>query len=320
MPKPSHLATLGVAKETTPGTAVAPTMFIPWKTLTPKDEVNLIEDKGQRGAAVSSFGLVQGQKGSTLDFGGDVFADSIGFPLVSVLPDVTVTGASAPYSTAFSTLNTGDTQPPAQTYTINDPLGTWQYPGEQLNELQFKFNADGLLEYTAKATGWTYVAGSAPTVSFNAIKPVANWTILTKIAGTQVFVIDGEITIKRAVTAIRGANGSQNPYRIWSGDVDVEGKLTLVMEDNSQRTIFQASTPQTLDISFTAGTGATATGLQLHCSTAVWSEGTPNYGKDYIELPVTFKTYGNTTDIGASGGYSPIKATLTNAMPSGTYK
>ncbi|AEW94595.1 MULTISPECIES: phage tail tube protein [Streptomycetaceae] len=320
MPKPSHLAAFGVAKEATPGTAAAPTMWIPWKTLTPKDEITLIDDKGQRAAAVESFGIVQGQKGSTLDFGGDVFADSIGFPLASLLPDVAVTGASAPYTTTFSVLNTGDTQPPGQTYTIFDPLGTWQYPGEQLSELQFKWNADGLFEYSAKATGWTYVPGATPTVSNTAVKPVANWTTITKIAGVQTFVIDGELTIKRTVTAIRGANGSQNPYRIWSGDVAVEGKLTLVMEDTSQRQIFQNSTPQALDTSFTAGTGATATGLELHCSTAVYSEGTPNYGKDYIELPVTVKTYANTSDIGASGGYSPIKATLTNAMPSGTYK
>lgn len=320
MPKPSHLAALGVAKETTKGTAVVPTMWIPWKALTPKDDVHLIDDKGQRGAAVESFGIVQGQKGSTLDFGGDVFADSIGFPLVSLLPDVAVTGASAPYTTTFSVLNTGDTQPPGQTYTIFDPLGTWQYPGEQLSELSFKWNADGLFEYSAKATGWTYVTTTSPTVSNTAVKPVANWTTLTKIAGTTIFVIDGELTIKRAVTAIRGANGSQNPYAIWSGDLAVEGKLTLVMEDSSQRTIFQNSTAQSLDVSFSAGAGASATGLQLHCTTAVWSDGTPSYGKDYIELPVSFKTYANATDIGASGGYSPIKVTLTNAMPSGTYK
>src|SRR5437870_4280287 len=149
MPRPTQMTALGVAKETTAGTAVARTMWIPWKALRPKDEASLIDDKGQRGAPVESFGMVQGQKGSTLDFGGDVFADSIGFALVSLLPDVTVTGAAAPYATAFSTLCTGDTQPPAQTYTLFDPLGTWQYPGNQLNELQFKWNADGLLEYSA---------------------------------------------------------------------------------------------------------------------------------------------------------------------------
>ena len=319
MPKPSHLATFSVGKETTAGTAVAPTQWIPWKSLTPKDDVTLIDDTGQRGAPVASFGLVQGQKGSELDFGGNVHADSIGFILQSLLPDMTTTGASAPYSTTFSTLCTGDTQPHSLTFTIDDPLGTWQYPGVKLSELGFKWNADGLFDYTAKGMGWKYVTTTKPTASFSAVKPIANWTTLTKVNGTQVFVIDGELTIKRNVEAIRGANGSQDPYAMWSGDIDVSGKLTLVMENTTERTNFQNSTIQPVEFSFTNGAGATQTGLVLHCSTAAWDSGTPSYGKDYIELPVTFKTYGNTTDIGASGGYSPMKATLTNAVAGGTY-
>lgn len=319
MPKPSHLATLSVGKETTAGTAVPPTQWIPWKSLSPKDDVDLIEDTGQRGAPVSAFGLIQGQKGAELDIAGDVFADSIGFLLQSVLPDMTTTGASAPYSTTFSTLCTGDTQPHSLTFTIDDPLGTWQYPGVKLSELGFKWTADGLFNYSAKGMGWKYVTGTKPTASFTSVKPVANWATLTKINGTQVFVIDGELTIKRAVSAIRGANGSQDPYSVFSGDIDVSGKLTLVMENTTERTNFQNSTVQPVEFSFTNGAGATQTGLTLHCSTAAWDSGTPSYGKDYIELPVSFKTYGNTTDIGASGGYSPIKATLINAIAGGTY-
>lgn len=321
MPKPSHLAVLGVGKEATDGTAVAATMWVPWKTLTPKDEVTLIEDTNQRGAPVASYGRQPGPKGSTLDVGGEVFADSIGFLLASVLPDVVVTGTAAPYATAFSTLCTGDTQPPSQTWTIFDPLGTWQYPGQKCSELSFKWNADGYLTWAAKLAGWTYVAGTTPTPSWASTpKPQPNWAIACKLAGTQVFTQDGEITIKRPVAAIRGANGTQNPYSMWSGDVSVEGKLTLVMEDTSQRSNFQSGTAQSLDLSYLTGTGATQTGLDLHGTLATFTEGTPAYGKDYIELPVSFACDANATDTGASGGWSPLKATLTNAMPSGTYK
>jgi hypothetical protein len=322
MPKPSHLAVLGVGKEgATPGTPSAATMWVPWKTLTPKDDVNLITDEGQRGAPVDNYGQLPGPKGSSLDIGGDVFADSIGFLLASVLPDVVVTGSSAPYSTACSTLCTGDTQPPTQTWTIFDPLGTWQYPGYQFSELGFKWNADGFFEWSAKGMGWTYVSGSTPTPSFSTTpKPFANWGITTKIAGSNFFTQDGELTIKRGMTAIRGANGSQNPYRIWTGDVSVEGKATLVMEDTTQRVIYQAGTMQSFEVLYTQGAGAAANGLDLKCSTVAYTEGTPSYGKDYIEMPVSWKASANTTDVGGSAGYSPIKATLTNALPSGTYK
>jgi hypothetical protein len=322
VPKPTHLTQLGWGKEAsgTIGTPAAPTLWTPWKTLTPKDDVKILEDTNVRGAPVASYGSQPGPRGSELTWGGDVFADTIGIPLVSLLADVVVTGSAAPYSSAFSTLCSGDTQPPTWTATLFDPLGTWQYPALQVSELQFKWNADGFFAYTAKATGWGYLTGSAPTTSYSGVKPQANWNILSKIAGTQMFVQEGELTIKRKVEAIRGANGTQNPYRIWSGDVSVDGKLTLIMEDTSQRAAFQAVTAQSLDVAYTQGTGATQTGLDLHCTQAVYTDGTPTYGKDYIELPVTFKADANITDIGASGGYSPIKATLTNALPSGTYR
>ena len=42
-------------------------------------------------------------------------------------------------------------------------------------------------------------------------------------------------------------------------------------------------------------------------------------GKDFIELNVTYKAIANTTDVGATSGYSPIKVTLKNAKASGTY-
>lgn len=321
MPKPSHLAVLMASKETTPGTATAPAMSIPWKTLTPKDDLALIPDEGVRGAPVDNYGQLPGPRGSELDVGGDVFADSIGWLLASVLPDLVVTGSSAPYTNVFSTLCSGDTQPTSQCWTIFDPLGTWQYPGMQWSELSFKWNADGYLTWSAKGMGWGYVSGSTPTPSFSTTpKPVANWAVTNKLAGTQVFVADGELTIKRKMSVIRGANGTQNPYRIFTGDISVDGKLTTVMEDSSQRTIFQAGTLQSFDCIFLQGTSAAQNGLTLHCNTVAYTDGTPNYGKDYIELPVTFKASANSADVGASGGYSPIKATLLNALPSGTYK
>lgn len=319
MPKATHLSVLGVAKEVTPGTPVAATAWVPFKTMTPKDDVNLIQDQGQRGAPVDTYGMYAGQKGAELDLGGDVYADSIGWPLVSVLPDLATTGATAPYTSVFSTLCSGDTQPPSQTWTIYDPLGTWQYAGAQFSELGFKWNADGLFEWSGKATSWGYTTGTTPTPSFTSVPPVANWNITVSIGGVATFVQDGELTIKRTVTAIRGAAGTQNPYRIWTGDISVEGKATLVMESTAQRLAFQAATVQSFDVSYLQGAAATQNGLQLHCSQVAYTEGTPSYGKEYIELPVSFTAIANASDIGASGGYSPIKATLTNAIASGTY-
>lgn len=321
MPQPSHRTVLLVGKETTEGTPVAPTMSVPWKELKPKDDLAIIADEGVRGSVVDNYGQSPGPRGSGLDIGGDVMSDTIGWPLVSLCPDLVVTGSSAPYTGVFSTLNTGDTQPPPQTWTLWDPVGTWQYPGIHWSEPTFKWNADGFFQYAAKGIGWGYLTGSTPTPSWTSSpKPVANWSITNKLAGAQVFVEDGELTLKRAVTAIRGANGTQDPYKLFSGDISVEGKLTALFESTTQRNIFQAGTAQAFECAYSQGAAAALNSLILHCSQAVYTEGTPDYGSDYIKMPLSFKTSANTTDVGASGGFSPIKATLQNALASGTYK
>lgn len=319
MPQPTWRTTLGVAKETTPGTGVAPTMWVPWKSLTPKDDYKFEEDTGVRGAPVETYGAVAGVKGSELDFGGDVFADSIGFPLSGLLGDVATTGASAPYTHTFALLTTGDTQPVSQTWTLADPIQVWQYPGLKFSEVGFKWNADGLLEYTAKAVGFPYATGTS-VPSYSAVQPNASWIGVVQVGGTAVYVQDGEVNIKRATGAIRVSNGSQSPYSIWAGKCGVEGKLTLVMEDLTQFNHMANNDQPTLDVNFQQGTGAALTQLKLHMSKAAFTVVDHTYGKDYIEAVVTYKAIANTTDVGASGGYSPIKATLQNAMTSGTYK
>ena len=42
-------------------------------------------------------------------------------------------------------------------------------------------------------------------------------------------------------------------------------------------------------------------------------------GEDFVQVSVDFNAQANTTDDGASGGFSPIKWVLQNAKASGTY-
>jgi hypothetical protein len=57
----------------------------------------------------------------------------------------------------------------------------------------------------------------------------------------------------------------------------------------------------------------------LHCSKAFLTTVNRTYGSRWVELTVNFTTDGNTTDVGASGGYSPIKATIKNTVGAGVY-
>lgn len=324
MPQPSLRSFLGIAKEVTPGTAVAASHYLPVTELSPKDNVEMLVDAGMRGSMVEEYDTIAGPRFAEYEFGGDVFPDTIGFPLAGILGDVTTTGASAPFSHVFSTLNSGDGQPPS--YTISDYYGgaaasTRRFAGMKFSEVGFKFNADGLLTYSAKATGLASASATNPTPSFGAILPMAAWIGITSIGGSAVgYVTEGECTIKRSVNPIHTVDGTQDPYKIWSGPVSVEGKLTIVMEDDTEYIRYLNNTKPALDFNFTQGASTTLTQLLLHCSKAAYTAAEIGRGKDYVEVGITYKGLANATDVGASAGYSPIKATVQNAIAASTYK
>jgi hypothetical protein len=63
---------LGIAKEATKGTIVAPTDFIPVAkdNIKPVDVVDPLYDTGLRGSNVVNYNYLQGRTRSTFDFGG----------------------------------------------------------------------------------------------------------------------------------------------------------------------------------------------------------------------------------------------------------
>lgn len=319
--RPTAATVMGIAKEAVFGTPVAATNFLPISPPTPKDVVKLAPDKGLRGSMTTEYGEIQTVKHSTFDFAGDVFVDTIGFLLTGVLGDITTTGASAPYTHAIAVLNSGDGQTPSYTITDAYSVNTRQYPGSKFSDLDIKFNADGLLTYAAKAVALPSATAAAPTASYTAVAPMAAWVGAVTIGGSgNLSVMDGNVQIKRPVTVIDTVDGSQAPHALWSGPVTVTGKLTLVMEDETQLTNYLNSSTPALDVTFQTGSGATLQQVKLHMTNVVYESADITRGKDFVELPVSFKAVANSTDIGASGGYSPIKVTLQNALVSGTYK
>jgi Phage tail tube protein len=317
---PTYRSFLGIAKEATKGTYVASTFYIPVRSMVPVDDVKYLPDAGWRGSMAKTYGEIQGVTGSTYEFGGDVFADGIGFPLAGILGDVTTTGGGAPFSHAMSLKNSTDGQCTAYSLADFDVTNARGYTGQQFEEVTFKYTADGLLEYTAKSQGFASAVQSTPTNTYTVVTPEPNWECTTTIGGGSVaYMTDGEFTLKRTVTRVYTMQNLQTPYRVWQGPIEVTGKMTFVMEDDTELTRYLTNTQPSLDLNWTHGASAALVQLKLHCTKAAYVTAAPTRGKDYIEMPVTFTAIANSTDAGASGGLSPVKATLQNALPASTY-
>lgn len=321
MPVASVQSFLGIAKEAVRGTGVSASDFLPVKSLQLHDHQTFLQDTNMRGSQVTNYGQISGVTWAEYDFGGDVFADTIGYPVAGVLGQVATTGASAPYTHACALLNSGDGQPTSYSLSDYDGSQARQMTAAMFSELSFTFNADGLLAYTAKAAGNLSATIATPSRSYTSVTPIANWLGAVTIGGvSSSILLDGTCDLKRSVNPIHTIDGTANPYRFWSGALEVSGKLSFVTESGEAQLLNYLNNSQpSMDLNFQQGAGSTATQVKLHMTKCAYTDAQITRGKDWIQTDVTYEAVANTTDVGASGGYGPIVVTLQNAKASGTY-
>jgi hypothetical protein len=317
---------LGIAKEVTKGTAVAPTDYLPVmaSSLKPVDIIDPLYDEGIRGSNVKNYNYIPGRTRSTYDFSGSAFADTIGYAIAGVLGDVTTTGASAPFTHTMALENSATAAADAQplSYTLTDfyAAAVRAYPGCQFSDFTLKFNADGMLEYDAKVTGWASATATTPVPTFSTVLPTPVWQGTVSIGGTTITnSIAGEISMKRPVTPVYGINNTQAPFNVFLGPLEVTGKLTFIMEADTELTRYITNTQPAISLNWASGAGATALQIRAVLTRGAYVAAAIDRGSDFVQISVDINGQGNTTDAGATLGFSPIKWTLQNAKPSGTY-
>jgi len=317
---------LGIAKEVTKGTPVAATDFIPVAkdSLKPVDIIDPLYDQGLRGSNVLNYNYIPGRTRSTVDFGGAVFADTVGYAIAGLLGSVATSGASAPFTHTISLLNSltsgADAQPISYTLTDFYAANVRQYPGCQFSDFSLRFNADGMLEYDTKTTGFASNTVADPTPSFSTVLPTPVWRGVVFIGGSAVSTaMTGNIDMTRPVTPIYGISNTQDPYQVFLGPLEVTGKVTFIMENDTELTRFLTNTQPEISLNWQYGAGASAVQIRAVLTKGAYTAAVIERGEDFVQVSVDINAQSNTTDAGTSGGFSPIKWTLQNAKPSGTY-
>lgn len=314
---PARLVTVGLVKEGSYGAGGAPAQLLRC-TVSPVDQVGFQVDTGWRGAAVATFGRVVASIDAGLRLSGPLATDSFGYLLAGALGDVTVTGPPSPYIWSMSVQNAGTQQSSSYAVAVVDPTGPLTFPGCVVRDLEVAFGAEELVTWQATLAGLVPTTGAVTMPAASGDLPLPAWTGRVQIAGvTTTAVLDGKISLKRAVTAKRRVDGSLSPWLQRQEPLEVSGTLTVVAQDDTLRQGFISGAQTSLDVVFATGAGAATRSLQLHCSAVTWSGVTRSYGGKFVELAGSFVADGNAADVGASGGWSPIKATLLNGVASG---
>lgn len=327
---------VGVAKEATQGTAVAPTATVLVEKFEAEDKITWLDDTSLRGSMPKKYGQVAGTGQVEWSLSMPWYADTFGWFAKAILGDITTTGASAPYAHAISTLNTGASQPASLTLThYQGPPATYYaraYTGCCLSELTIKGNAESsLITVDAKGIGWpSAIAAATPTSSPSTEVPIAAWRYALGIGGvasggTQVKTTgEFEVTIKRELQPIYTGQNASTPYYIHRGDVEVSGKLKFVAPaDETPLTYMLNNTQPQIQLLMSNGVTPTSNAayraLQIDMQNGAFKTSKIETGQAAIGYDVEFDAIANTTNAGASGGYSPIKLTINNAVVASTY-
>lgn len=212
---------LGVAPETTAGTAVPMTATIPFTKVDFEDQIKWLDDPSLRGSMAGLYGRYPGVREVDFSIEGPAYVDTFPHLLQSMLGDRTTTGAADPYVHAFALNNSFSGQPITHTLTwftgITASVGARIYPGACLSELSIEFDIEGggggkgggggggkggggggggkgggkgggggkgLVQYKSKGQAWgSSVAAATPVAAPSSVPPFAAWRALLGIGG-----------------------------------------------------------------------------------------------------------------------------------------
>lgn len=328
---PSAKQVLGLAVETTQGTAVTTlAATCPVKSFEPEDKFVMLTDDSLRGSMVDTYGEIQGPKNTEFSINGPVFTDWLPYFLVNILGDRTTTGAG-PYTHAVSLLNSGTAQPTSLTLIDGGQLAATSlarsYSGCCLSELTIKGNPEStLLEWSAKGMGWASAdyPAAPPSFSPGTEAPMAAWRTGIGVGGTfggvpNATIRNWEITITRELKVEWTSQNSQNPYIIQRGRLGVTGSFyASVPSDETMLDYWLNNTqPQLQFLTDNGQVGTANRRLTIDILLGAFNPTKINRTEEAVGYDVSFKGVGNTTNAGASAGYSPIKVTTINNTASG---
>ena len=325
---------LGIMPEVTRGTlnSGGTPVYIPVSApqITPMQ--TFLRDEALRGSPVMVYDQVQGVRHDEYDAKFYLFADTFGNLVKATLGGTdTVTGSTV-YTHNIKLLNNAAVGSQPQSYSIFDFDGANQFvmTGAQADSLNITFGAEAAADATVKffANPYTsYTSAPAPftTLSLSTEHMIPAWDTSITVSGINsgaalTYISTGELMLARKTQPIF-TMGTQAPLTNFAGPLEVTGKFTAIVNSNadawSTGSAAEALTrsPQTMTITMTDPndtTSSTNHSIAFTLSAVQFHDVKRTRGKEYTEVEVSFTANANATD--ATTGYSPVQATIVNAV------
>lgn len=319
---PSNLQWVGIAKETTYGTAVsAPTIWVPVDSPKYKSTITPLKDKYLRGAMAETYQQQQGMRHDELQYKTYFYLDSVYPHFLALLGNTdTVSGTGDPYTHKTSLYNgsgTNAAQPPSYTLFWADGAGkVQQIPGAVVGSIKVSLEADSLASLEVQWTGLPGTTIVPPTNTPSAVKPMPSWNSAITLGGAAASKYSSiELTFKRAVEIIPTITGSQAPFAVFGGPVSVTGSLTGVFQNattDTDWTNYLANTQPVLTVK-AAPPGDVVHSLTMQMSQVAYDITEVSGTNKWQEVKATIEAIANSTD-SLSGSFSPAQVILATTV------
>lgn len=256
---------LGIAVETTRGTAVSPTFWVPWATMSFSDATEEAREEQGLGVIADGDSKYVTQKMGQGDVEVQLYDKALGVILIGVLGASPSTGGSNPYTHTYTLANTN--QHKSLSLYWKDPDRSDMFPLGMLNSFQISVEPSGLVNYTVgfmskTARDWANQTANYTSLGNKFLHQHVQVRIAATVgalsAATPISLKNLKLNINKN-TVFDSVIGTVEPEDILNQQLSVEGSLTLNLEDDTYRDYMLLGSYKAMEIKLLGSSSSTLT-------------------------------------------------------------
>lgn len=271
---------LGIAKEASRGTPVAPTFWVPFAALSFHDIVETArEEQGQGVIADSDSSYVTLQSGEG-EVEAEIYDKALGLILASLLGTVPSSSGGPPYTHTYTFSNSNQHQ--SLTLYWKDPDRSDIFPLGVVDSLTISVEPSGKVQWTVgfkskRAREWTAQTPDFTSLGAKWLHQHVQVKLASSIAGLSAASVLSLKSLElnlNANTVLDSVMGTIEPEDILNQHFSVEGTLNLNLEDDTYRDYMLNGTYRAMEIKLNGGSNSI---LTLQFPRVDFTEWEPDY-------------------------------------------
>lgn len=284
---------LGIAKETNRGIAVAPAYWIPYNSISLDDKADIVDQDSAFGQIADADSSYITKKYGEGEFEYDLEDKALGVILAGLAGATPVSTGSTNYTHTYTLQNTNQHQ--SLSLLVQDPNLSRMFALGMINEFTIKVEPKGLVKCTVSfrsKKGMDFATQSAvySTVGNKFIHTMLSFKLATNIAGiaasSAINLRSLELKVSKNVEDFNDM-GTVTPSDILNKQLSVKGSIELGFNDATYKNYMLDGTTKALEILFTYGTNNS---LQIQMPKVRFANWEPNKGlNDIATEKIEFK-------------------------------